>query len=197
MLWVAGKTVLEWTGKIDLIRTSLGAFAAWAVDLYGALSAPSHRSTVVIFSLSVSLVGMLVFIEKRKGRLWRSACQASREENVGGRLEAEKIATSMASTVAISYQQVKEEWEQLEEGEREIIREIVLKGGLMESDITAILKARGFVQYDVTYEPITDRISFIQCDYTGYHSIVPACRSWLSQKIQEEMRDESFSNEIR
>ena len=69
MLWAAGKTFLEWTGKIDLIRISLGAFAAWAVDLYGALSAPSHQFTVVIFSLSVSLVGMLVYIEKRKGRL--------------------------------------------------------------------------------------------------------------------------------
>ena len=197
MLWAVGKTVFEWTGRMDFIQTSLGVLSAWVVDLYGVLSAPSHQSTVVIFSLSLSLVGMLVYIEKRRGRKWQSTLGVSRGNDDAGGPGEEKFSTSTVSRGAINYRQIQEEWDHLEEGEREIVREIVLKGGLMESDISAILKARGFLQYEATSAPITDRISFIQCDYTGYHFIVPACQSWLSEKIHEEMKDESFSHEIR
>ncbi len=197
MIWAITKTCLEWTGKMHLIRASVSASAAWAVDLYGVLSAPSHPSTVAIFSVSVGLVGLLVYVEKRKVHRCRSQAGSSPIDSRSAQQEPDGRMVSFGSNDAIGRSQVHQEWENLEEGDREIIREIVLKGGLMESDITALLKARGFLQYDNAYEPITHRVNFIHCDYSGYHSIVPACQGSLCEKIREEFRDDGISNERR
>ncbi len=93
----------------------------------------------------------------------------------------------------VSKPRLDEEWDSLDEGDREVAREIVLHGGLMEPDIIAFLKARGFLPYGKAYEPIADRVSFIQCDYVGYHSIAPGFQSLVEEKIGEKFQDDSFS----
>ena len=197
MIWAIAKICLEWTGQMHLIQASVQASAAWAVNLYGVLSAPSPPSTVAIFSASVGLVGLLVYVEKKKGHRWRSGSGLSPLDNPHSPQESDGRMAYFLTNEADWRSQVHQEWEKLEEGDREVIREIVLKGGLMESDITALLQARGFIRYGNPYEPIADRVNFIQCDYTGYHSIVPGCYSSLCEKIREELRDDSISRERR
>ncbi len=196
-LWAATKMALEWTGKMNLVRESVSESAAWAVQLYAVLSAPSQPSTLLILSVSVGLFGLLVCFDNRRSRIFQYSSRNGLAKNQNESSEKDKLTAQIAGNRAINHQRLQEEWESLDERDREVSREIVLKGGLMESDITALLKARGFIPYEALYEPIADRVSFIQCDYTGYHSLVLVCQPWLSKKIQEEFKDDTFLNEIR
>jgi len=198
-LWAATKMGLEWTGQMNLVRDSVAQSAAWAVKVHAVLSAPSQPSTLLIMSLSVGFFFLLVYVDNRnrRSRIFRLPLSPGSSRHQREQREKDPYSARISSNRPVSPFQLQEEWESLEESDRETVREVVLKGGLMESDITALLKARGFLQDGAAYESIADRVSFIQCDFTGYHSIVPVCRSWLSEKIHEELKDESCSNEIR
>ena len=97
-----------------------------------------------------------------------------------------------STSTTVNKQHFDEEWDSLDEGEREIVRELLNNGGLMEPDVIALLQARGLLPYKGAYEPIADRVSFITCDYVGFHTIAPEFQSLLEDKIAEESRDDSF-----
>ena len=192
LLWALTKTGLEWTNNMPWIREVFMDSSERGRELFAMLPAVSYPTTVEIFGASACLYGLLVFFEHRKasrGRIrfgWGNSEPCPRSQGQGdGPERGERVG-------GYSWNQVCQIWDDLEESDREIVREIVIKGGLMESDITALLKARGFIQHDHAYEPIAERVPFIQCDFMGYHSIVPAWKSWLCGKIREELRDESF-----
>lgn len=86
-------------------------------------------------------------------------------------------------SLSIIKQRIEEEWESLEEVDKETIREIVVQGGLWESDILALLQARGFLYHRVRYDSLADRVSFVECDYAGYHSILPEYHALLEEVL--------------
>ena len=67
---------------------------------------------------------------------------------------------------------VAKEWSRLDEADKEVIREIVSQKGLWETDIIALLQARGFLHpSSARFDSVAERASFVHCDFAGYHSI--------------------------
>ena len=196
-LGVAMSMALEWTGSMDRVRENVIPFRAWGVTVNTTLQVPFLPSTLVIFIMAAEGGSLVAYLKNRKGRVPRYAGNPVFSENLTGRLDLKGLQACGVHYPTIRNQRCKEEWEHLEERDREVIREIVLKGGLMEADISALRHARGLEEPGRIPVPLTERVSFIHVDYTGYHSIVPAFLLWLNQKIQEEMRDESIAQEIR
>lgn len=83
------------------------------------------------------------------------------------------------------------EWNELEEAEKEVIRAIVSQEGLWETDIIALLETRGFLHPKGTLESLAERISFVQCDYAGYHSIPPEYQAQLVSVVANENAEDS------
>ncbi len=192
VLWSVTKTLLEWLGNIDFIAENFKE-PGWIREVYTFLHTPSPTSNLLVFSISFSLFGFLRYYEKRKRETPRYITLPQTSTFQVSRLKKEHTPEKPSPVSEVSQPRLDEEWDSLDEGDREVAREIVLTGGLMESDIIALLKARGFLPYDSAYEPIADRVSFIQCDYVGYHSIVPGFQSLVEEKIAEEYQDDSFS----
>lgn len=93
---------------------------------------------------------------------------------------------------AITQERVKEEWNGLDEADKETIREMVVQGGLWESDIIALLQVRGFLYHNSRYDSLADRVTFVQCDYTGYHSILPEYQALLEGVLAADYAEDSF-----
>ena len=197
-LWGVLKTVLEWTGYIQVMGASVTDSSAWILGVLTVLNAPSQSMTLLITVVSFGVFGMLVLRdgkERPPGR-WKHKQGGGNELDIQS--GSESYPGRMGNSQVLRNQQFQEEWEQLEEGDREVLREIILKGGLLDSDIAAILQARGFPPtQDEVQRTIADRVCFLVCDYSGYHSVHPVCHAWLRQKILSEMRDESMAGEIR
>ncbi len=85
---------------------------------------------------------------------------------------------------------IEKEWHNLEEAEKEAIRAIASQDGLWETDILAALEARGFIQVKATLDSLTERVSFVQCDHAGYHSVSPEYRTQLTRVMAHEQGDE-------
>lgn len=92
----------------------------------------------------------------------------------------------------IAKERVEEEWNSLEEADKETIREMVVQGGLWESDIIALLQVRGFLYHNARYDSLADRVSFVQCDYAGYHSILPEYHSLLESVLAADYAEDSL-----
>jgi len=73
--------------------------------------------------------------------------------------------------------------------DKEVIREIVSQKGLWENDIVALLQARGFLHATATFDPVAERVSFVHCDYAGYHSIPPEYQSQVEGVIANDYRE--------
>jgi len=84
---------------------------------------------------------------------------------------------------------IAEEWNSLDEVDKEVIREIVSQKGLWENDIVALLQARGFLHATATFDPVAERVSFVHCDYAGYHSIPPEYQSQVEGVIANDYRE--------
>jgi len=192
VLWSVTKTLFEWLGNIDFIAESLNE-PGWIREVYTFLHTPSPTSNLLVFSISLSLFGCLRYYEKRKREPPRYITLPQTSTFQVSWVKKERTPETPSPISEVSQPRLDEEWDNLDEGDREVAREIVLTGGLMEPDIIALLKARGFLPYDSAYEPIADRVSFIHCDYVGYHSIAPGFQSLVEEKIAEEYRDDSFS----
>jgi len=192
VLWSVTKTLLEWLGSIDIIAESFNE-PGWIGEVYTFLHTPSPTSNLLVFSISFSLFGFLRYYEKRKRETPRYITLPQTSTFQVSPVKKERTSEQPSPVSEVSKPRLDEEWDSLDEGDREVAREIVLTGGLMESDIIALLKTRGFLPYDSAYEPIADRVSFIQCDYVGYHSIAPGFQSLVEEKIAEEYQDDSFS----
>ena len=87
---------------------------------------------------------------------------------------------------------VEEEWNKLEEAEKEVIRAIASQEGLWETDIIALLETRGFLQPKGTLESLAERVSFVHSDYAGYHSIPPKYQAQLVRVLANENAEDSF-----
>ena len=87
---------------------------------------------------------------------------------------------------------VEEEWNKLEEAEKEVIRAIASQEGLWETDIIALLETRGFLQPKGTLESLAERVSFVNSDYAGYHSIPPEYQAQLVSVLANENAEDSF-----
>jgi len=94
-----------------------------------------------------------------------------------------------ADSHTITKERVEEEWNSLDEVDKEVIREIVSQKGLWENDIVALLQARGFLHATATFDPLAERVSFVHCDYAGYHSIPPEYQSQVEGVIANDYRE--------
>jgi len=65
VLWSVTKTLLEWLGNIDFIAESLNELG-WIREVYTFLANPSPTSTLLVFSISLSLFGFLRYYEKKE-----------------------------------------------------------------------------------------------------------------------------------
>ena len=86
---------------------------------------------------------------------------------------------------------VEEEWRRLEEADKETIRAIISQGGLWETDIIALLETRGFLHPKATLDSL-ERISFVDCDYAGYHSIPPEYHAQLVSVLDTDNAEDSL-----
>jgi hypothetical protein len=91
----------------------------------------------------------------------------------------------------ITEERIDEEWHTLEDADKEAIREIIVQGGLWESDIIALLQVRGLRSRQTRGESLADRISFVQCDHTGYYSIRQDYHILLENILAKEYAEEA------
>lgn len=87
---------------------------------------------------------------------------------------------------------VEDKWRRLEEADKEAIRAIVSQGGLWETDIVALLETRGFLHPKATLASLAERVSFIDCDYAGYHSIHPEYHAQLVSVLDTDNAEDSL-----
>jgi hypothetical protein len=145
----------------------------------GALSrmalTPLPISNILILVCSLSILGILLF--RRDSPKPIPTLSTPQQEQVN---EIQPTVTPPLSTEHhITKERVEEEWQSLEEADQEAIREMIIQGGLWESDIIALLQARGFLYHNARYDSLADRVSFVQCDYASYHSILPEYHAFL------------------
>ena len=145
-------------------------------------------TSLLVLAVSWSVLGILFFLVRSK-RKARSLFSVSRP-----------LGTSRRKTQASRPQphpdrptptkdrvEVAQEWRRLDEADKEIIREIVSQKGLWETDIIALLQARGFLHPSSSrFDSVAERASFVHCDFAGYHSIPPEYQAPLASVLASD-----------
>jgi len=184
---------LEWFGNSTFLIERFNQ-PGWVGKGYQVLITVPPNENLFLLSASVGLYISLVYYEKKKRERYRYIPVPQRSTFQAGGVKKVPALAKPSTSTTVTKERLDKEWDSLDEGDREIVRELVTKGGLMEPDVIALLQARGFLPYKEAYEPLADRVSFITCDYVGFHSIAPEFQSLLEDKIAEESRDDSFRN---
>ena len=131
-------------------------------------------TTLLALALSLSILGILFFLTRSKRRGPPSAPFPHQSRAIVRKDQVFRPGRAPdRPTLTKDRVKVSEEWNSLDEADKEVIREIVSQKGLWESDITALLQARGFVHHTASFDSLAERVSFVHCDYAGYHSIPP------------------------
>ncbi len=161
-----------------LVRTGFirdgNTVTGWLETFFRMVLTPSSTTTLLVLALSLSVLGILFFLERTKRKappstpLPRTPRPSIRKERVSRPQRSPESPTITKNQVEVA-----EEWNSLEEADKEAIRAIVSQEGLWETDIIALLQARGFLHPSATLNSLSERASFVHCDYAGYHSIPP------------------------
>jgi len=178
------------TGFVGAGHTTTG----WEETFFRLVLMPAPTTTLLVLALSLSVLGMLFFLERTKRKAPPPAPlppiprPSIRKEPVsrpwGGRPEPPTITQDRVD--------VAEEWNSLEEADKEAIRAIVSQEGLWETDIIALLQARGFLHPSATLEALAERVSFVHCDFAGYHSVPPEYQAELVGVLANDQGEESL-----
>ncbi len=177
----------------ELTRAGLiedrGAIAGWLETLYRMALAPLPISNLGILVCSLSVLGMLLILGRTKQDPSKKIPLPHTPPRETIHDKPQPIPLPAAEGL-ITKEDVEEEWHSLEEADKETIREIVVQEGLWESDIVALLQTRGFLSHNARYESLAERVSFVQCDFAGYHSILPDYRSLLENVLAADYAED-------
>lgn len=175
----------------ELLRAGLIETTDWIVPLSRIALIPLPISNVEVLVISLSVLGMLFVLGriKRDSRKRIPRSPAPPQEIVHE--EQQTLPPPLVTdSHTITKEQVEKEWHSLEEADKETIREMVVQEGLWESDIIALLQTRGFLSHNARYDSLAERVSFVQCDFAGYHSILPNYHAHIETILAEDYADE-------
>jgi hypothetical protein len=165
----------------------------WIETFFRLVLNPALKTTLLVLALSLSVLGILFFLERTK-RKAPSSTPLPRTPSPSIRKEPVTRPWGPPDRPAIIKDRVDvaEEWNSLEEADKEAIRAIVSQEGLWETDIIALLQARGFLHPTATLEALAERVSFVHCDYAGYHSVPPEYQAELVGVLANSQGEDSF-----
>ena len=182
-------------GFLDAGNTPTG----WIETFSGVVLTPAPATTLLFLVLSLSVWVILSFLNKSPKQkfplpppphpapLPRIPRPSIRKEQVSrpwGPPDRPPIIQDRVDVAA--------EWNSLEEADKEAIRAIVSQEGLWETDIIALLQVRGFLHPTATLEALAERVSFVHCDYAGYHSVPPEYQAELVGVLANDQGEDSF-----
>lgn len=182
----------------ELIRVGLIGEGGPGIGWMGLLShialTPLPVSNVLILACSLSVLGILFLLGQTKRSSPKQVPLPPTPSRKSMPEEQQPFTRPLSvESVAIIKKRIEEEWENLEEMDKETIREMVVQGGLWESDILALLQVRGFSYRTLRHDSLADRVSFVQCDYAGYYSIIPEYHSFLEDILATDYAEEALA----
>lgn len=182
------RLLVEELSRAGLIEDR-GSIAGWLETLHRLALAPLPISNIGILVCSLSILGILLVLgqTKRDASKKIPLPHTSPRETIHDKPQPVPLP---AADSLITKAHVEEEWHRLEEADKETIREIVVQEGLWESDIIALLQARGLLSHHARYDSLAERVSFVQCDFAGYHSILPDYRSLLEDVLAADYAED-------
>ncbi len=170
-----------------------GPITGWMGTLSRVALTPLPISNAWVLVLSLIILGMLLVLGRTKRDSAKQIPLPPTSPQKHVHEEQRNLTTPLLTdNHAITKKRVEEEWNNLEEADKETIREMVIQGGLWESDIIALLRARGFLHHTIRYDSLADRVSFVQCDHAGYHSILPEYHSLLEGILATDYAEDAF-----
>ena len=166
----------------------------WLATFSRAILTPLPISHVEVLAVLLSILGMLFVLgrKKRDSRKRVPLSPAPPQEAIGNDPKT-FVQPLSADRHSITKEKVEEEWRSLEEADKETVREIVVQAGLWESDIIALLQARGFLSHRARYDSLAERVSFVQCDFAGYHSVLPDYQAHVETILAEDYAEEALT----
>jgi hypothetical protein len=180
-----------------LVRTGfIGAgnrASGWIETFSRLVPMPAPTMTLLVLALSLIVLGTLFFLDRPKRTV---PPPAPLPRTPGPSIPKERVSRSWGPPdrppIIQDRVDVAEEWNSLEEADKEAIRAIVSQEGLWETDIIALLQARGFLHPTATLEALAERISFVHCDYAGYHSVPPEYQAELVGILANDQSEDSL-----
>jgi len=172
----------------------------WIETFFRFVLTPTPTTTLWILALSLSVLVTLSFLERTKRKSSPPLSPPPHPISLPPTPPRPSIGKEHVSkpwrppdrhtiTNTKARVNVSEEWHDLDEVDKEVIREIVSQKGLWENDIVALLQARGFLHSTATFDPLAERVSFVHCDYAGYHSIPPEYQTQVEGVIANDYRE--------
>jgi len=182
----------------ELIHTELIGDGALAPDWMETFSrvalVPLPLSNFAVLAVSLGVLGMLFVLGRTKQSSGKRVPLPPTPPQERMRKEPQTFIPPLATdSHPITKKHVEEEWHSLEEADKETIREIVVQAGLWESDIIALLQARGFLSHNARYDSLAERVSFVQCDFAGYHSILPDYQAHVETILVKDYAEETLA----
>ena len=180
-----------------LVRTGfIGAgnrASGWIETFSCVVPMPAPITTILVLVLSLSVLGVLFFLGRTKPKAPPSV---PLPRTPGPSIPKERVSRSWGPPdrppIIQDRVDVAEEWNSLEEADKEAIRAIVSQEGLWETDIIALLQARGFLHPTATLEALAERVNFVHCDHAGYHSVPPEYQAELVGVLASDQGEDSL-----
>lgn len=171
----------------------------WIEPFFRYILLPDPTITLLVLVVSFCVWVLLRFLGRTRQKTPSSPPSPPRPESVPQTrsLPKPKLSSPRYSQKSLTLPpknrvKVEEEWRRLEEADKEAIRAIVSQGGLWETDIVALLENRGFLHPQATLEDLAERVSFVDCDYAGYHSIHPEYHAQLVSVLDTDNAEDSL-----
>ncbi|MDA0737525.1 MAG: hypothetical protein O2999_11310 [Nitrospirae bacterium] len=182
------RLLVEELSRAGLIEDR-GSIAGWLETLHRLALAPLPISNIGILVCSLSILGILLVLGRTKRETSKKIPlpHTPPRETIHDKPQPAPLSSTEG---LITKAHVEEEWHRLEEADKETIREIVVQEGLWESDIVALLQTRGLWSHHARYDSLAERVSFVQCDFAGYHSILPDYRSLLEDVLAADYAED-------
>lgn len=159
----------------------------WLETFSRAVQLADPTTTLLALTLLLSVVGILFFLAcSRKKAPPPEPFPRTSRDSVRKEQKLRPIRPEVHRTATKDKVKVAEEWKNLDDADKEVIREIVSQKGLWETDIIALLQARGFVYHTAHFDSLAERVSFVHCDYAGYHSIPPEYQAPLEVVLSND-----------
>ena len=183
-------SVLVRAGHLDVDNLSTRSIE----PLFHFVLTPTTTSILLVLVFSLSVWGILLFLERTKRNTPSPA--PSWPPTPRGRMHQKQLSKPRPRpqdrpTITKNRIEIEEEWNILDEEDKEAIRAIVSQGGLWEADIIALLKARGFL-HTATVDSLAERVSFVDCDYARYYSILPEYQALLDLLLAKDYAENSL-----
>ena len=176
--WLLGSGIL---GDGSIVTGWLDAFSQAVIH-----SDPT--TSLFLLAVSWTVLGILFFLVRTK-RKARSPFPLSRPLDASRHKTQAPRPRPLPDRPAFTKDRVEvaEEWSRLDEADKEVIREIASQKGLWETDIIALLQARGFLHPSSgRVDSVAERASFVHCDFAGYHSIPPEYQAPLASVLAHD-----------